>query len=188
MNLRNRKGDVTITTVILIVLGLAVLVMLIVGFTKGWDFFFGIFDSGPSELQTVAKACLGYAQASLTIDFCKYRLIDTDGNDEIVNCRDGRILASLTEDNVDTSKGSLRCEDTGDALKKDACDKLVSDNKLKDVKLGVDSCCKYYNPGGSSCNGVSGAAAAPTCTGTATACSTLTAQGTCQTQTGCTWS
>ncbi|MEK6846768.1 MAG: hypothetical protein AABY16_01230, partial [Nanoarchaeota archaeon] len=64
MSLRNRKGDVTITTVILIVLGLAVLVMLVIGFTKGWDFFFGIFDSGPSDLQTVAKACIGYVEAS----------------------------------------------------------------------------------------------------------------------------
>src|SRR3989344_5391689 len=80
--LTNKKGDVTISTVILIVLGLAVLVLLIIGFTKGWDFFFGIFDSGPSDLQTVAKACIGYVEASLSIDFCKYRLVEIDGKDE----------------------------------------------------------------------------------------------------------
>src|SRR3989338_10355977 len=87
-----RKGDVTITTVILIVLGLAVLVMMIIGFTKGWDFFFGIFDDAPSKLQQIAEACAIYAQGSLTIDFCNYKLV---GNEEIVNCQDNRITSVL---------------------------------------------------------------------------------------------
>lgn len=91
-----KKGDVTITTMILIVLGLAVLVMLIVGFTKGWDFFFGKFDQAPSELQTIAKACALYAQGGLSIDFCNYRVV----GDEIVNCQDNRIKATLDADGV----------------------------------------------------------------------------------------
>ena len=139
MSLRNRKGDVTITTVILIVLGLAVLVMLIVGFTKGWDFFFGIFDSGPSELQTVAKACLGYAQASLTIDFCKYRLIEENGKDEIVNCNDGRILQSLNDDGVNLPASLTRCSNSAQDLQT-VCGQ-IADSKRGEVKVnGAGSC------------------------------------------------
>ena len=87
----NRKGDVTISTVILIVLGLVVLVMLIIGFTQGFDTIFGIFDRAPSELQTLASACEVYIQGNLAIDFCSYRITEVDGKDEIVNCRDPRI-------------------------------------------------------------------------------------------------
>ncbi|MGV8142423.1 MAG: hypothetical protein ACP5NS_02190 [Candidatus Pacearchaeota archaeon] len=123
---RSKKGDVTISTVILIVLGLAVLVMLIVGFTKGWSFFFDLFDSGPSQLQTVAKACVGYAQGSLTIDFCKYRLIEENGNDELINCRDSRILASLAQDGIDTTKNSLSCSGNNDETRRVACTSLAS--------------------------------------------------------------
>jgi hypothetical protein len=117
---KQRKGDVTISTVILIILGLAVLVMLIVGFTKGWDTIFGPLDNAPSELQTVAKACEIYAKGALRIDFCTYRLV---GN-EIVNCRDERIIKSLQDAGIDTSLGSLRC-DTLQEEKRDACKSLA---------------------------------------------------------------
>ncbi len=160
MNLRNKKGDVTISTIILIVLGLVVLVMLIVGFTKGTGFFFDFFDSGPSDLQTIAKACVGYAQASLTIDFCKYRLIEENGKDELVNCKDERIASALTLDGVDVSNFQLSCIED-DRLKTTACDSLVPDNKLDKVRIGKDYCTKYYNPSANSlvaCPSVDGSA------------------------------
>lgn len=106
-----RKGDVTITTVILIVLGLAVLVMMIIGFTRGWDTIFGPLDNAPSELQTLAEACKLYAQGGLSIDFCNFRVIEIDGEDEIVNCRDERIVNALLADNVNlgSSSSPLAC-------------------------------------------------------------------------------
>lgn len=91
-----RKGDVTISTVILIILGLAVLVMLIVGFTQGFDFLFGLFDRAPSDLQQIASACELYVAGSLSIDFCTFR----EAGDELVNCNDPRIKAILQEKGV----------------------------------------------------------------------------------------
>ena len=91
----NRKGDVTITTVILIVLGLVVLVMMIIGFTKGWSFFFGLFDKGPSELQSIAEACVLYARAGFSIDYCQSRDIKINGKAESINCNDVRISGTL---------------------------------------------------------------------------------------------
>ncbi len=137
---RNKKGDVTISTVILIVLGLAVLVMLIVGFTKGWSFFFDLFDSGPSQLQQIAKACVGYAQGSLTIDFCKYRLVKIDGNNVLLNCRYSDILTSLGQDDIDTSRPELQCSGNDEDAQKAACASLASgkpETKIDQTNCGV---------------------------------------------------
>lgn len=120
---RNKKGDVTISTVILIVLGLAVLVMMIIGFTKGWSFLFGWFDNSPSELQQLAKVCALYAQGSLSIDFCSYRLI----GDEIVNCRDSRIIDSLKAEGVNVGLDILKCADPNNEKAIDACKSLIAD-------------------------------------------------------------
>ena len=135
--LRNKKGDVTITTVILIVLGLVVLVLLILGFTRGTDFFFGIFDRAPSELQTLASACAVYAKGSLRIDFCSYNLVGK----ELVNCRDPRIIDSLESEGIDTKLPSLNCESIDIfSFKKDACERLAfgkPDTKMGNVTSGV---------------------------------------------------
>lgn len=140
MMMINRKGDVTISTVILIVLGLVVLVMLIVGFTQGFDFFFGKFDNAPSELQTLAKACVLYAQGSLRIDFCNYRLV----GDEIINCRDSRIIDSLKTDGIDTDLNSLRCDMDNFSFKQTACNTLAP-NKPQ-TKIADSTCADFVGP------------------------------------------
>lgn len=181
VNLRNKKGDVTISTIILIVLGLVVLVMLIVGFTKGTGFFFNIFDKGPGELQSLAKACQVYVAGELSIDFCSYRLLDVSGDDELVNCNDGRIKASLFDDGVTVPSTMSSCAgDINNQLK--ACQKL-SESKRKSISVstltGLVSCETL----------VSGT---PTqnakCGSTVALCNTQTSQSACDTLKGCTWS
>ncbi len=125
----NRKGDVTISTVILIVLGLVVLVMMIVGFTQGFDFLFGLFDRGPSELQTLASACELYVQGNLAIDFCSYRIVEVDGNDEIVNCLDSRIKSLYEAKAME----ALPCGD-GKGNLQAICENLPNDDR-KTVKV-----------------------------------------------------
>jgi len=135
-----KKGDVTITTVILIVLGLAVLVMMIIGFTKGWDVIFGPLGNAPSELQTYAKACGLYAQGGLSIDFCNYKLIEFNGRDEIVNCRDDRVIASINASNVNLQSPSLACTDAEKTpAKLAACNSLAS-GKLDKVSINGALC------------------------------------------------
>ena len=149
-----KKGDVTITTMILIVLGLAVLVMLIVGFTKGWDFFFGKFDQAPSELQTIAKACALYAQGGLSIDFCGYKW----AGKELVNCRDPRIIAELTGDGVDFSHDSLKCgaDDAAKIKSKTEACKSLAPGKPETKINNVEKCASFVG--------------AKSCTGTPTGC------------------
>ncbi|MEK6894610.1 MAG: hypothetical protein AABX10_04055 [Nanoarchaeota archaeon] len=123
MVIEKRKGDVTISTVILIVLGLVVLVMLIIGFTQGFDTIFGIFDRAPSELQTLASACEVYIQGNLAIDFCSYRVTEVDGKDEIVNCNDPRIQS------IYVAKGlnNMSCTSQNNLVA--ICDQIPADDR-----------------------------------------------------------
>ncbi|MEK6909044.1 MAG: hypothetical protein AABX23_03270 [Nanoarchaeota archaeon] len=172
---RERKGDVTISTVILIVLGLAVLVMLIVGFTKGWDFFFGAFDNAPSELQTLAKACALYAQGTLRIDFCSYKLI----GDEIVNCRHPTIIDSLKNDGVNTEINSLRCDMDNFSFRQSACQTLAPAKPETKITTsdGEKTCADYLSGTTVRCTGP--VVISP-------ACSTYNTDFACRTA-GCTW-
>ena len=118
----NKKGqNLTIGAVILIVLGVVVLVMLVVGFTKGWSFLFGKFDVLPgSDLETIAQACKIAGEANLMIDFCTFKELN-DGN--WVNCNDTRFETTLG------SIGSgITCEES---LKHCDDDKLVLEDTIK---------------------------------------------------------
>lgn len=177
-SLMTKKGDVTITTVILIVLGLVVLVMLIIGFTKGTGFFFGAFDKGPSELQTLAKACEGYVTAGLLIDFCSYRLLDVAGDDELVNCNDARIKTSLSDAGVSPPSNYVNCPNNVQN-QRSACQKL-SETKRKSINVATEN-------GLVSCETLVAGTVAQTgrCEGTVALCSTRTAQN-CVALKGCT--
>lgn len=135
-----RKGDVTISTVILIVLGLAVLVMLILGFTKGTDFLFSWFDKAPGEIQQIAKACVGYAQGSFTIDFCTYR----KAGNELVNCNDDRIRAALKEEGVTVSSSLFSCSKNDAQFRQSACES-VPENKRATTRINGAAFCAGVN-------------------------------------------
>ncbi len=137
MDLKNRKGDVTVTTVILIVLGVVALVMLISGFISGTGFFFGLFDQAPGKLQTVAKACGLYVSTGQSIEFCKYRLMDNGQGDELVNCHDKRISGVFDIDNVVVPSNWIPC--SNDDLAITAACAEFSESKKKSVKINGGS-------------------------------------------------
>jgi hypothetical protein len=103
----NKKGQgLTIGTVILIILGITVLVFLIIGFSQGWDLFFGKFELTPSDLETTAQACKGYALAELKIDYCTFRDV---GGKEYVNCE----TPMIRENYPDAVSTAINCESLG---------------------------------------------------------------------------
>jgi hypothetical protein len=93
----NKKAqELSITTLILIVLGVIILVLLVLGFTKGWDFIFGKFDLLPGQnLEAVAQSCKVSAQSGLKIDYCGFKKIKLDSKTEYVNCLDDRLQGSI---------------------------------------------------------------------------------------------
>jgi hypothetical protein len=95
--MHNKRGqDLSITTLILIVIGIVVAVIIILGFSMGWDYIFGKFKLAPGQdLQAVGKGCEISAQAKLKIDYCGLKEIKLDGIKNYVNCEDPRIKGSI---------------------------------------------------------------------------------------------
>jgi hypothetical protein len=142
--LMNRKGDVTITTVILIVLGLAVLVFLVIGLTQGWDVFFGTIGTvDPGDLQVFAKACVGYAEAELGISFCDFKKIDAGGDDEWINCKDSRLDSELAS----LSVSEPTCSGSNTAVGFCKSGNKIQPNKYDTIKVNGNACSSSDNGG-----------------------------------------
>ncbi len=69
--MENKKAqNLSITTIILIILGVVVLVVLIIGFTKGWGSVKGFFTGGGSETQQIISQCSIACATGNKIDWC----------------------------------------------------------------------------------------------------------------------
>lgn len=72
-----KAQNLSITTIILIILGVVVLVVLIIGFTKGWgsvkEFFTG---GGESDFQKVSSQCSIACATGDEISWCKNRTLE----------------------------------------------------------------------------------------------------------------
>ena len=95
----NKKAqDLSIGTLILIVLGVIVLVLLILGFSLGWGNLWekiNIFQGG-SSLNDVVTACNLAVTSQNKFAYCQdFKKVKVDGKTEYVNCEDNRITPSL---------------------------------------------------------------------------------------------
>lgn len=85
--MEKKAQNLSITTIILIILGIIVLVMLIVGFTKGWS---GIKDwiAPSNNVQQIVSQCGVACSAGQKYDYCfvKRELKSEDENLEDVSC------------------------------------------------------------------------------------------------------
>jgi len=82
----NKKGqDLSIGTLILIVLGIVVLVLLILGFTMGWNNLWdriNIFGGG-ATIGNVATACTNAVTTNDKFSFCEqFHKVKVDGKTE----------------------------------------------------------------------------------------------------------
>ena len=100
----NKRGqNLPIGTIIIIVLGVAVLVFLIIGFTRGFDTFFEKLELVPGQLEAEAKACQLYVSSESKISFCEFREVEKDS---YVNCE-----ANIIQNNYDNVAVSFSCDD-----------------------------------------------------------------------------
>lgn len=112
-----RGQDLPIGTLILIIIGVVVLVVLILGFTQGFDFIFKIFDLAPGQdLETVLQACTIAVQANLRIDYCTFKEVEVNGEREYVNCEDTRINSQIQGTNTLTCASPYTAEEHCTAL------------------------------------------------------------------------
>lgn len=83
-----------------------------------------------NELQALSDNCFGYANSGSRAEFCGYNLI----NGDLVNCRDSRILDSLTEKGIDINLASLNCRNIDIyTFRQSACTGYSTDTKIADT-------------------------------------------------------
>ena len=83
----NRKGQgMSTNTIILLILGLAVLIVLVLGFTMGWSKIAPFLSS--SNVDTIATACETACSLGSTYDYCTAprTLKDAEGNEIKASC------------------------------------------------------------------------------------------------------
>jgi len=144
----SRRGQegLTLTTLLLIVLGIVVVVVLIIGFTSGFNVIFGKFKFLPGQdLEAVAQSCVVSANAGLLIDYCSFKEVDFEGEKQFVNCIDGRLQPSI---NAKLTSGSTKpsCTDSvktycGNVDAKDLDKTLVNGGTCKAQGFEVASDC-----------------------------------------------
>ncbi len=133
---KNKRGqDLSIGTLILIVLGIIVLVLLILGFSLGWSNLWekiNIFGGGNS-LGDAATACGLAVTSQNTFDYCQnFRAIKVDGKTEYVNCQDPRIEPSLSQ--------KLNCDSSANLVKNKCLELARSGNLEDDTKVNNQLC------------------------------------------------
>ncbi|MBI2632584.1 hypothetical protein HYW75_06265, partial [Candidatus Pacearchaeota archaeon] len=124
-----------------------VVVVLIIGFTQGFDFIFGKFKLLPGQsLQTVVESCNVAANLDLKADLCEqFKKIKIDSSDEYLNCQDDRIKRNMKEElqgKVDSNCGSIEYE-------KAQCESLIK--ALANDKDNKKNCSKLPKVNGKSC-------------------------------------
>jgi len=90
----NKKAqELSIGTLVLIVLGVIVLVLLVLGFSMGWDTLFskiGLIQG--SDLTTMMDACKLAVTTQSAASYCEFKGVKVDGKKEFLNCEDSRIV------------------------------------------------------------------------------------------------
>lgn len=80
----NKKGQgLSTTTIILLVLGLVILVMLILGFSLGWNKIFPFLKS--NNVQTIVNDCSIACSTQAKFDFCSAKRDLNNGEETIVD-------------------------------------------------------------------------------------------------------
>lgn len=119
--MQNKRGQegITIGTLLLIVLGVVVVVVLIIGFTKGFGFIFGKQDVLPlQQMQAIAKSCELAAANALSIDYCVELKMASKGT--YVTCSYEAIKKTLSAE----LQGKITCDASMNDLIKQKCKDL----------------------------------------------------------------
>ncbi len=96
---KNKKGfELSITAIVLIILGLLVLVVLIYGFTFGWNVFWNKiigYSGGKDNVQAVISSCELACSGNNKYDYCelKRKIIENSEEKEVTcsNLEDTRL-------------------------------------------------------------------------------------------------
>jgi hypothetical protein len=139
ITLNKKAQDLSIGTLILIVLGIVVLVLLVLGFSMGWENLWekiNIFGGG-SSIGTVASACELAAQQDNKYGYCQeFKKVKIGQSSEYVNCLDSRLQSS-----IDTK---LNCVDTEVTTAIQTLCNGFSEGDRKNIKINSQTCVQHF--------------------------------------------
>ncbi|MDO8459813.1 MAG: hypothetical protein Q7S74_01765 [Nanoarchaeota archaeon] len=138
----NRKAqDLSVGTLILIVLGIIVLVLLILGFSLGWSNLWSkinIFQGG-GDLESVISACTIAASSNQQFSYCQdFKKVKVDSTTQYVNCQDSRLKLDKT---LDCPSGY----ETASASSANYCNTLRGSQQFTTAILVNNINCNPYN-------------------------------------------
>ncbi len=138
----NKKAQgLPISTLILLILGIIVLVVVAVGFIKGWDFIFGKIGILPGDLEVAAKACDVSGSNNLKTSYCnEFKEVKIAGKKQFVNCDYLEQYATFTHLLPEDS-----CSDTANTVRNLAEQLCDNENLKEDDKVNGETC-KILNP------------------------------------------
>ena len=119
VKLKDKKAQ-ELWQLLLLILGIAVVVIVVLGFWKGWDFIFGKIGLLPGQdLETVRQGCILSANAMLSSDFCaQFKLAKLPAGDRAyINCQYFDALGTDTAGNPVEIPAGMQ-EDFEDKLNK----------------------------------------------------------------------
>ena len=100
----NKNGqDISITTIILVVLGIAVLVLLIIGFTKGWNNI-APWLSG-NNVEAIRTQCQTACATNAKYDFCTATKTVKNGSSFTATCNELATQETKNDKNEVTKRG-----------------------------------------------------------------------------------
>lgn len=131
----NKKGqEMSVATLILIVIGIVLLVVLILGFTMGWQSLWNKINifGGTSNIETVIQACNLAATSDSTYSYCnEFKQLKISGKTEYLTCEDPRLQGGLMK--------QLDCSSVRSAGQ-DACAVWLVQNPGKSGKVNGEEC------------------------------------------------
>jgi hypothetical protein len=139
--MNNKRGqDLSTSTIILIILGIAVLVILIIGFTTGWSFFKNLIS--PTNVDSLGQDCLSACETGQQYSFCSAERTLRVNEEKIsvkTSCYVLANLASFGKYNIQKCSSiscSLTCEQIGiDSKKGTAVDSVPANVKYDITSL-----------------------------------------------------
>lgn len=135
----NKRGqDLSIGTLILIVLGIIVLVLLILGFTIGWN---NLWDrvtglgGGSITIDDVVNSCTTLVATGAQNTYCnRFNKVKINGEDDYISCNDGRVSNRL--DNPIDCDSSIQYE-------RDFCERELTNKDFTKVKVNGQACASH---------------------------------------------
>ena len=96
--MNNKRGqELSVTTIVLIAIGIIVLVLVVLGITIGWENLLkkiGFFQG--SDLVAMITACKIAAASNDASAYCQIKSVKIDKTPVDINCKDSRVESSLT--------------------------------------------------------------------------------------------